>query len=403
MRKKKIKIEVPTIFGDFNRPYRYRIWYGGRGSGKSWNIARTLIALAVTKPLRILCCREYHNSIGDSIQKLIIDQIHALGLEPWFKITQNTISSTVGSEFIFRGLGINSYSIKSIEKIDIAWVEEAQTISQLSLDILIPTIRSPSSEIWFTYNPYLESDPIHRFMLSLQNRSNAFIQKVGWQDNPWFPKVLHDERQRLLQHDPILYQHIWEGECRIIHDAIIFKDCFSIEKFTAPPQTHFYFGVDWGFAKDPTILIRCFIDNHSLYIDYENGGVGIDLDLLPKMFDHIPEVRKWTIRADNARPETISYLRKKGFKIIPALKTSGSIEEGISRIRNFNKIIIHPRCTRTIKEFNLYSYKIDPKSGDILPLIQDSHNHSIDALRYALEPIIHPKPQLPNFSNYPNK
>ncbi|MXV36844.1 PBSX family phage terminase large subunit [Saccharibacter sp. EH611] len=217
-------IEVPPAFGDFGQSYRYRLWYGGRGSGKSWTIARVLIALAVTRPVRVLCCREYQTSIAESVHKLLVDQITALGLNAWFVIHDQHIRATNGSEFIFKGLARHSQSIKSTEGIDIAWVEEAQTISQESLDILLPTIRKNSSELWFSWNPLERDAPIEQLRESLYGHDNALIQRVNWSDNPWFPDTLNQERLRCYQHAPNLYPHIWEGDYRQIGQAFFTLD-----------------------------------------------------------------------------------------------------------------------------------------------------------------------------------
>lgn len=217
-------IEVPPLFGDFTRPYRYRLWYGGRGSGKSWTIARVLIALTATRPLRVLCCREYQSSMADSVHKLLADQIAALGLTDWFTVLEKTIRCRNGSEILFKGLARHIQSIKSTEGIDLAWVEEAQTISQDSLDILLPTIRAQGSELWFSWNPLEREAPIEQLRDSLYQRDDAFIQRVNWADNPWFPETLNHERLRCLEHSPALYPHIWDGDYRQIGHAFFTLD-----------------------------------------------------------------------------------------------------------------------------------------------------------------------------------
>ncbi|QDH17418.1 PBSX family phage terminase large subunit [Swingsia samuiensis] len=400
-----ILIDIPPVFGDFEQYYRYRIWYGGRGSSKSWTVARVLVALAVSKPIRVLCCREFQNSIADSSKKLLADQIDELGLSRWFDITDTSIRSSVGSEFLFKGLARNAQGIKSTEGIDICWVEEAQTTSAHSLELLVPTIRKAGSEIWFTYNPENDDDPVHKLMLSLQDDAKALVRKVNWQDNPWFPAELNDERLRLLKSDPEKYDHIWEGECRTISEAVIFKNRVVVEEFETPYDARFYFGADWGFSQDPTALVRCFISDDILYIDYEAFGHGVEMDELPELFDRIQGSRDWPILADSSRPETISYMANRfRFRISAVDKWPGSVEDGVERLKAFTKIVVHPRCVNLAKEFRMYSYVVDKRSGDILPKIEDKWNHGIDALRYALNPIIRNKRRRPDFSRYsPNR
>jgi len=344
--------------------------------------------------MRVLCARELQVSIADSVHRLLSDQISALELDKCFKITQTGISCRNGSEFIFKGLRHNANEIKSLEGIDICWVEEAQKVSKESWDLLIPTIRKQGSEIWLSFNPDSPDDETwRRFVLSPPD--DAIIRKVNYSDNPFFPDTLEQERayaERVLNYDD--YAHIWLGEPSIISDAQIFKNRWVVEEFTAPPKTRFYWGCDWGFATDPNTLIRCFITDNKLYIDYEAYGVGVELDEIPQLFDTIPESRKWQIKADCARPETISHIRNKGFNIVPAPKWQGSIEDGIAILKSFEKIVIHPRCKHTIEEMRMYSYKVDRITGEVLPIIVDAFNHCVDATRYALSDYIRNKASL---------
>lgn len=394
-------IEIPPAFGDFSQKYRYRIWHGGRGSSKSWTIARVLVALAASKSLRILCCREFQNSIADSAKKLLADQIEAMGLSRYFTVTDTSIRSTSGSEFIFKGLARNVQGIKSTEGVDICWVEEAQTTSQTSLELLIPTIRKSGSELWFTYNPQNEDDPVHVLMHSLSEDPDALVRKVNWQDNPWFPDELNAERLRLLRTDPEAYEHVWEGECRTISEAVIFRNRVAFRSFDTPDDVRFYYGADWGFSQDPTALIRCYIHDDVLYIDHEAFGLQVEMDELPELFERVPGAREWPILADCARPETISYMANRHrFRISGAEKWPGSVEDGIQRLKAFRQIVVHPRCPRISKEFRLYSYKVDKHTNDILPKIEDAWNHGIDALRYALSPIIQNRRRRPSFAQF---
>jgi len=385
-------ITFAPAFQELFRPHRYKVFFGGRGSGKSWSVARALLLLGYEKPMRILCAREIQRSISDSVHKLLCEQIEAIGLSGAYTITRDAIRCVSGTEFIFKGLRSNPQEIKSTEGIDIAWVEEASAVSAESWDVLIPTVRKPNSEIWLTFNPLDEADPtFQRFVINAPD--NALVRKVNFDENPAFPDVLKKEKDWLKERDYESYLHIWEGEVRRHSNAVIFAGRFRVEEFETPPDARFYHGADWGFSVDPTALVRCFIKDRTIFIDREAWGVGIDLDETPALFDTIETARKWPIKADNARPETISFMRRRGFNISAAKKWAGSIEDGIEFLKSYD-IVIHPRCRHTIDEFNHYSYKIDKQTGDVLPIVVDSFNHIIDATRYALSDLMRGRGQM---------
>ena len=400
--------------------------YGGRGSGKSFAFTDALIVKALTSRVRVLCAREFQNSISDSVHRLLSKRIDDLGLSAYFTIQRDTITSKNGSEFTFKGLRHNSESIKSTAGINICWIEEAQTISQESLDILIPTIREPDSEIWMTMNPRLEDDPVYKLFIATPH-PEAYIAKVNYTENKHFPAVLEMERRLMLERDPALYKHVWEGECLTHTDAQVFKDKWEVREFTpnkvqrlvktnvhteqlatgelVKSQTPVYewvddpswnlplYGLDFGFSQDPTACVKVWIHDETLYIEKEAVKLGLDID---KTVDFIkqamPEIDRAIVRADNARPESISYLKQHGLERIKAVvKGKGSVEDGIAHMRSYKRIVVHPRCKETINELLLYSYKVDGRTNDISTQIVDKHNHCIDAIRYALEPFIKQK------------
>lgn len=389
-------ILAPPAFDFLLGPGRYKVAYGGRGSAKSWSVARILLGLAATGPLRILCAREYQSSIADSVHRLLVDQIYALGLTDQYNITQHEIVSRCGSLFIFRGLHLNPRSIKSLEGIDICWVEEADTFTNESWDNLIPTIRKPESQIWVTFNPRLEEDPTYQRFIKAPP-PDALVREVNWRDNPYFPAELASERDHLARVDPEAHAHIWEGKCQVHGEAQIFRGKWYIEAFEPNPQIRSgplawhgpYFGADWGFAQDPTALVKCWVHQASLYIEAEAYAIGCDIDKTPELFSRIVGSEREVIRADNARPETISYMQKNGYRRVqPCEKWKGSVEDGIAHIRSYDRIVIHPDCTHAAQEMRLYSYKVDRLSGNVMADVEDRHNHIIDALRYACEPLI---------------
>lgn len=379
------EVSFPPIYEDLFQPFRYKIYWGGRGGAKSWQYARALVIMGAQKKIRVLCAREIQFSITDSVYKLLVEQIVALGLEAYYKITQNRIVGYNGTEFIFKGLRINVKEVKSTEGIDICWIEEAQSVSEDSWNILIPTVRNEGSEIWISFNPYSETDPTYKRFI-LDTPPDSAVHKVSYRDNPWLPDVLKREAEYLKRVDYDSYRHIWEGEVRKISNAVVFKDKYIVSEFTTPPDARFFHGADWGFAVDPTALVRSFIQDNTLYIDCEAYGSGVEIDETPALFDTIETARDWPIKADNARPETINYMKRHGFpKISDAKKWQGSVEDGIAYLKSFEKIIIHPRCKHTAEEFALYSYKTDKQTNEILPIIVDANNHCIDALRYGLD------------------
>lgn len=387
-------VDFPERFQPLFKPSRYKDFHGGRGSGKSMNVARALVLKAYENKLRILCCREVQNTIKDSVHKLIADQIEEMGFSQWFEITQTSIKGVNGSEFIFKGLRFDPQGIKSTEGIDICWIEEAQTVSENSWSILIPTIRKEGSEIWLTWNPLEENSPTYQRFIESQPPDCISVE-VNYYDNPYFPDVLRQEMEWLKQKDFAAYEHVWLGKPLTITDAVIFKGHYTVEAFPDDlweKAERLHFGADFGFANDPSTLVRCFILDNTLYIDREAYGVGIEINELPDFYDSVPESRKWQIWADNARPETISYLKKQGgFRIAGADKWKGSIEDGIAHLRGFDKIVIHERCRHMAEEARLYRYKIDKVTNEILPVVEDANNHLWDAVRYSLNGYIKKK------------
>lgn len=385
-----INLAVPKIFSSLTTPARYKVFHGGRGSAKSHSVARVLIALAMAKPIKILCARELQNSITESVHSLLEEIIINNGLYHWFKITKTEIVGINGSHFIFKGLAHNIDAVKSTEGIDICWIEEADKVSRHSWDILLPTIRKPNSEIWVTFNPTFDDDPVYQ-MFVIQKMPDSIVQEVNYHDNPAFPDVLRREMEHMKETDYDRYLHVWEGQLRSISDAQVFKGKYSVEEFSSEGVDVFYHGMDFGFAKDPSAIIRCFITDQNLFIDREAYGHHVELSLLKNLIMTVVENRWWEIKADGSRPETISFLKAPengGWNISAAKKYAGSVEDGVEYLRSFKKIVIHPRCKNAIEEFRRYSYKVDKRTNEILPIILDDYNHVIDAVRYSIDNLI---------------
>ena len=363
---------------------RHKVAHGGRGSGKSYGIAQVLAHRALKEKCRILCTRAIQNTLKDSALSILKRVIEDSGIDMFFGQTVDGLRCKNGTEFIFRGLQ-HPDRIKSLDDIKYCWVEEAHAIPQIAWDYLIPTIRADGSEVWITINPDQETDPVYQMFVT-KPREDAEVVKIDYHDNEFFPDVLEQELAYDKRVDFEKYLHIWEGQCRTISDAQVFRKKYRVSAFETPENVdRFYYGADWGFSQDPTVLLRCFIHNDILWIDHEAYGAGVDIDDTPAMFRRVPGADKWPITADSARPETISYMQKNGFRMRGASKGKGSVEDGIAFIRSFPVVVIHERCKHTADEFKLYSYQIHDRTGDILPKLDDKHNHCIDALRYALE------------------
>jgi len=379
-----LKIATPRVFLPLLAPKRFKGARGGRGSGKSHFFAELLVVDSIRQHVRAACLREVQNSIKDSVKQLIEDKINKLGQERAFKITDTEIRGPNDSLFIFRGLqNHTANSIKSLEGFNRAFVDEAQTISQRSLDILTPTFRS-GSELGFAWNPTNPKDPIDRFFLENADDPDFVSVRANYSDNPWFPAELRRDMERDKRRDPEKYAHVWLGEYQSTSEARVFRN-WTIQEFESPSDARFYYGADWGFSVDPTVLVRCWIKDRKLFVDFEAWQVNCEIDKTPALFDKVQGSRRWPITADSSNPQSISYMARHGFpNIKPSVKGPGSVEEGVEFLKGYD-IVVHPRCKHVIDELTLYSYEVDKQTGDVLPKLADKKNHTIDSLRYAVE------------------
>ena len=386
---KTLQLKTPEWALPLLEASRYKGAWGGRGSGKSHMFAEMMLEEHIMNQSQSsVCVREIQKSLNQSVKRLLEMKIQEMNAGAYFEVQDAVIKSKkADGRIIFQGMQNHTAdSIKSLEGYDRAWVEEAQSLSQTSLDLLRPTIRKPGSELWFTWNPRQASDPVDLLLRGPTPPKDANVIKVNYADNPWFPSVLKDEMEYDKRRDLDKYQHVWRGEYLQNSESRVFRN-WRIEDFDAPPDAIHRLGADWGFSVDPTTLVRCHIIGRTLYIDHEAYMVGCEIVNTPELFMQVPEAEKWPIVADSARPETISHMRRNGFpKIMTAVKGPRSVEEGIEFLTNYT-IVVHPRCTHTIDELTLYSYKTDPLTGKILPVLEDKKNHVIDALRYACEAV----------------
>lgn len=391
-----VKVELPPklvpLFTPQRGQLRYRCAKGGRGSGKSFTFAMMAAIWGYAEPLRILATRELQVSIKESFHAEVKNAIEST---PWlsshYEVGEAYIRGKNGTEFLFRGLKHNISAIKSMAQIDLCIIEEAEDVPESSWRDLLPTIRAPKSEIWCVWNPRMDGSPVdQRFVKSPP--SDAMVVEMNYEDNPWFPEVLDAQRrhdQRTL--DPATYAHIWEGAYLTNSDSQVLANKVRVDEFTPGADWDGpYHGADWGFAQDPTTAVRCWVHDDNLYVEHEAHKVGLEIDQTPEFLKrHVPGIENYVVRGDSARPETISYLKRHGLpKTVGVEKWKGSVEDGIAHLRSYAAIVVHPRCKETINECRLYSYKVDRLSGDILPEIVDAHNHCIDAIRYAIAPLI---------------
>ena len=380
-------------------PARYKGAKGGRGSGKSHFFAESVVLAMLEDPgLRVVCIREVQRSLKFSAKSLIEGKIRELGLQQHFEILMTEIRRRGGTGLcIFEGMQDHTAdSLKSLEGFRIAWVEESQSLSKRSLDLLLPTIRMDNSEIWFSWNPDQPDDPVDDFLVKNQP-ANAIVVHVNYLENPFCPETTLDEAERMRRLDPDAYEHIWLGGYNVKSEAKVLHGKWRVDEFEPGEDWDGpYHGLDFGFSQDPMALVRCWLHDRRLYIERESWAIGLELDASAAFFARtVPGFHLYVVRADAAAPQSIAHLAKHGLpKIQAAPKWSGSVEDGIRYLRQFDEIVIHPRCAHSIEEARLYSYKVDRHTGDVLPQIEDRHNHIIDSVRYALSPFIKPQARL---------
>lgn len=385
--------KLHRVFTPARGSVQYRCLHGGRGSGKSFSAAKMAAVWGYAEPLRVLCTREFQASIKESFHAELKAAIYS---EPWlaahYDVGVDYLKGSNGTEFIFRGLRHTSNTIRSLAKIDLTIVEEAEDVPEASWLALEATVfRQPKSELWALWNPRSTDSPVDK-RFRQRPPDNALIQELNWQDNPWFPEGLETLRKREQERlDPNTYAHVWEGAYLTNSDAQVLGGKWRVADFEPGPDWDGpYQGGDFGFAQDPTMAVRVWIGGDTLYVEREAGKAQLELDDTAAFIcRRIPDFEKYVTRWDSARPESISHLKRHGLPRSEAVeKWKGSVEDGIAFLRSFREIVIHSRCTEAIKEARLYSYKRDRHTGDVLPDLIDANNHVWDAVRYALGPMV---------------
>ena len=386
---------------------RYKIYYGGRGAGKSHSAAKALLILGARNPIRVLCAREFQTSIKDSVHKLLCDQIELMNMHSIYDITQNSIRGRNGTEFAFVGLKNNVANVKSYEGIDICWVEEAQTVSRKSWNTVIPTIRKEGSEIWVTFNPELETDETYQRFI-VKPPEHAVVQKINWSDNPWFPEVLALEKDALKSRDPSAYQTVWEGLCRLTVDGAIFANEMQLAEldgritkvnYDPTKPVHAIFDLGWAdstaiwflqFVGMETRLIRYVEDNQKTISHYlalmQTYGYMYDTLWLPH------DAQNKTLASNGKSIEEIVRAAGHKTRIIERTPIADSINAARTIFRNcwFDR----ENCYDGLQCLRHYRFQVDPETGQFSrnPL-HDQYSHGADSFRYIGLMINEPKPR----------
>lgn len=399
------RLEIPQkLIPVFTGPARYRGAHGGRGSAKTRTFAlmtavRAYMLAEAGERGVILCGREFMNSLEDSSMEEVKQAIASVPwLSSYFECGERYIRTRNRRvSYTFAGLRHSLDSLKGKARILIAWIDEAESVSETAWQKLGPTVREAGSEIWVTWNPERDGSATDkRFRKSPPTGSR--IVEMNYTDNPWFPPTLEEERRadRDRLDDPT-YSWVWEGAYRVNSAAQVLAGKYRVAEFTPGPTWHGpYYGIDWGFSQDPTAGVKLWVHEGRLYVEHEGGRVGLGNDEIAEyMIKRLPGVERHAVRADNSRPETINHVKSDGGGkrasipgIVAADKWPGSVEDGISHLRSYKEILIHPRCAGFLNEARLYSYKVDRLTGDVLAVLVDAHNNYIDAARYALAPMI---------------
>ena len=391
----------PKLAAALFQSKRYLFIRGGRGSGKSWSVARALILKAFAKPERILCTREVQKSIKQSVHQLLKDQIEELGLGGFFTVLENEIRGLNGSAFYFSGLSdMTSTTIKSFEGCTLVWCEEAQTLTQRSWRILTPTIRADNSEIWATYNPELETDETHQMAVVNPPPDTVSIE-INYPDNPWFPAVLEAERKHAASTmGPDDYNHIWGGMCKPAVEGAIYFDAMSQSikgnRIREVPhdgslKTHVVF--DLGMSDAMTLILVQKVAGEIRVIHYIEGTQRILADYSAELkalrLDDQP--MNWGtlylphdgfhVKHQTGKDDA-TILRGLGWTVHPVPNTA--VNTGIDRTREvFPRVYFNEsRTARLIECLKRYRWNISQKTGEAVAPLHDQFSHGADAFRY---------------------
>jgi phage terminase large subunit len=373
-------IEIPIEYKRlFDTDWREAAIYGGRYSLKSHTVARYLLIEARTRKTRVGCFREFQSSIAESSHQLLADLIKLYELDDFVVTDKSIVNKINGSDFLFKGLHRNEQNVKSTEGIDIAWVEEAQTISSTSLEILTPTVRKEGSRIIYTYNRLFEEDPVHK-RLVIEGRQNTLILNLNFDvalKYGYMPKAIQDEMEDDKANRPSLYKHKWLGE-PYSQELKVYKGWNRIEELPHEARLE-RIGLDFGYTNDPTAIVGIYKYNGGYILDeicFQKGMSNKEIAETLKNSD------RSLVIADSAEPKSIDEIRLYGINILPAEKGQGSIFQGIQYVQN-QKISVTARSYNIWKEYQSFVWKTE-KDGKVLNTPDSGFDHSMDAIRYAI-------------------
>ena len=394
-----MNVEFPAKLQCLFKPKRLKVLHGGRGSGKSWAVARALLILGTQKPLRILCAREIQKSIKDSVHRLLVDQIQVMNLGAFYDVLETELRGKNGTLFLFAGLAQHTVeSIKSFEGVDIVWPEEAQVVTKRSWDVLTPTIRKDGSEIWITLNPDMETDETYtRFVLNRADESqDAFVVQMNWRDNPWFPLVLEKEREDTLRRDPENYENIWEGKPRrvslgavYLHEIEALYEEKRVRQVPYDPllKVHTVWDLGWndamtiGFWQRSGAELRCidYIEESHRTLDYyvaqiEKRPFRWGTDFIPH------DGRARNTQTGKSTEEALKAMGR-NVTVLPQL----DIEEGIKSARMiFPRVYFDQDKTgRLLECLKRYRRVVSAQTGEPSSPLHDEFSHGADMFRYA--------------------
>lgn len=384
-----MQLNMGAAYADLFKPAENKCIKGGRGSQKSWNVADYILLRSNQEKHRVVGARQFQKSVKDSSKALIENRIIALKMRYDFEVTKTEIRSRkTGSLFTFIGIERNPDSVRSLEGCSICWVEEARNISRVSMNTLIPTVRAPGSEIIWTWNPVDKRDPIEQYFCGVEPPPKTIVKHTTYRDNPFFHLTrLPTQMEHMKKTNFKLYKHVWEGEYEDGGNARIFKN-YRIENINPSRVAHLrpQFGMDFGSNNDPNVLLRHFVEESTktIFVTHERY-LPSSIETWMEHISDIPDVKRLTLCADGAWPQSIATMNNNGYRVNPAKKGPGSVLEGIKFLQGWT-IVIDPACTNFCNEARLYSWEVDPYDPEnILNIPCDTDNHGWDALRYGTE------------------